>query len=176
MRPTTIYAVAVLAAMVGSYVALAPPADASNAIAEETQLVCTTCHDKPGSKLLTDEGKYFEAMATLDGFDEVSEVFGACTSCHARKPGSRRLTANGKQFRRLMQDMEGIRQYAVAHHQWWEDVEIEMVAPGGMEEMEEPVTPEEAEEPEASEEPGEMKEAVEEPMRPEEPRPEPPER
>ena len=61
-------------------------------------LSCTVCHDKPGSKLLTDQGKYYETMRTLAGFDELKATFGACTSCHVTKPGSKKLTAKGKEF------------------------------------------------------------------------------
>ena len=57
------------------------PAVASNEIAKmENNMVCTSCHDKPGSKLLTDEGKYYELMGTLEGFTDVETVFGKCTS------------------------------------------------------------------------------------------------
>lgn len=107
----------VLAAL-GTTLALETPARASNEIAERTELQCTVCHDRPGSKLLTDRGKYYETLRTLEGFEEVSAVFGACTSCHVRKPGSTRLTTNGRRFQRLMIDMHGVREFAAAQHQW----------------------------------------------------------
>ena len=65
---------------------------ASQEIAKQTDLRCTACHDKPGSKLLTDQGKYWESMRTLEGYDQIKESFGKCTTCHVRKPGSPKLT------------------------------------------------------------------------------------
>jgi cytochrome c553 len=93
------------------------PAVASNEIAkQENNMVCTSCHDKPGSKLLTDEGKYYELMGTLEGFTNVETVFGKCTSCHVRKPGSLKLTPNGRKFERLVGDMQGLREMLEADH------------------------------------------------------------
>ena len=74
------------------------------------------CHDKPGSKLLTDEGKYYELMGTLDGFDDVTQVFGECTTCHVKKPGSAKLTQTGRLFQRLIDDMSGLRTYLQEQH------------------------------------------------------------
>lgn len=92
------------------------PAVASNEIAEQEGLVCTSCHDKPGSKLLTDEGKYFEIMRSLEGFDQVETVFGSCTTCHVKKPGSLKLTPTGKRFDRLVGDMQGLKGMLEADH------------------------------------------------------------
>ncbi len=89
---------------------------ASNEIAKQEELVCTACHDKPGSKLLTDEGKYFELMRTLEGYDQVTEVFGECTTCHVRKPGSSKLTQTGRMFKELVNDMSGLRTYLEEQH------------------------------------------------------------
>ena len=83
---------------------------------ETTELDCTVCHDKPGSKLLTDEGKYYEVMGSLDGFDGVVSVFGECTSCHVKKPGSLKLTQNGRRFKRLVGDMEGVKEFIGEEH------------------------------------------------------------
>ncbi|HBL29770.1 MAG TPA: hypothetical protein DD490_23285, partial [Acidobacteria bacterium] len=57
---------------------LGAPAQASNQIAEDTGLTCTVCHDKPGSRRLTDKGKYFEATRTLDGYEQLTD-FASCT-------------------------------------------------------------------------------------------------
>jgi len=104
-----------LATTVGS-LALAADIYASNEIARETGLVCTTCHDKPGSKLLTDKGKYYELMGSLDGFDEIGEAYGSCTACHVKKPGSKKLTAEGKRLARAIADMDALRALVLEQH------------------------------------------------------------
>jgi hypothetical protein len=92
-------------------------AAATKAIAEaEGGLTCTVCHDKPGSKLYTDEGKYYEAMGTLDGYDEVIDAFSACTTCHVRKPGSEKLTRQGREFSRVIRDMEELKEWVLSEH------------------------------------------------------------
>jgi hypothetical protein len=40
---------------------------ASDGIARETREKCTLCHDKPGSKLLTDMSLYYDTQGTLEG-------------------------------------------------------------------------------------------------------------
>ena len=89
---------------------------ASEKIATETGKSCTTCHDKPGSKLLTDSGKYYEAMKSLEGYDAVKTSFGRCTTCHDRKPGSKKLTRKGKDFAGLVIDMPGLSQWMKEGH------------------------------------------------------------
>lgn len=89
---------------------------ASNEIAEAEGLACTACHDKPGSKLYTDKGKYYEAVGTLEGYDEILTSFSACTSCHVRKPGSSKLTSRGRLFARVMNDMDELRRWVLASH------------------------------------------------------------
>ncbi len=91
-------------------------ASGTEAIAKQEKLECTACHDKPGSKLLTDQGKYYETMRTLAGFEELKSTFGACTKCHVRKPGSKKLTAEGKKFQDLVADMEGLGIWMQQHH------------------------------------------------------------
>jgi cytochrome c553 len=91
-----------------SAVLAAGAAMASQRIATDTGRSCTSCHDKPGSKLLTDAGKYYESMHTLDGYDQVKQSFGRCTSCHDRKPGSKKLTRRGRQFADMVKDMAGL--------------------------------------------------------------------
>jgi hypothetical protein len=97
-------------------VVAAGAAHASKRIATETGKSCTTCHDKPGSKLLTDAGKYFESMHTLDGFTDIRGSFGKCTACHVRKPGSTRLTKKGKELAGQVKDMNELRQWVQQHH------------------------------------------------------------
>lgn len=90
---------------------------ASNAIAhKENGLACTVCHDKPGSKLLTDRGKYYEAVGTLAGYDRVHYAFGNCTSCHVAKPGSARLTRTGAEFAAVVHDMQGLKDFLDRNH------------------------------------------------------------
>ena len=91
------------------------PVLASNKIAKETGLACTACHDKPGSRLLTDQGKYYEAVGTLDGYDQLT-TFSECTGCHVRKPGSKKLTTTGKRFAAAVHDMEGLRKWLEENH------------------------------------------------------------
>ncbi len=91
-------------------------ASGTEKVGKQEGLACTVCHDKPGSKLLTDQGKYFETMRTLTGFEELKATFGACTSCHVTKPGSKKLTAKGKEFRDMVHDMEGLGAWMKEHH------------------------------------------------------------
>ena len=89
---------------------------ASDAIAQQTKLNCTACHDKPGSKLLTDKGKYYELMGNLDGFEQLERTFQSCTACHVARPGSTKLTAQGRKFADLVEDMRGLRDYLAEQH------------------------------------------------------------
>ncbi|MEO8196018.1 MAG: hypothetical protein ABI689_04790 [Thermoanaerobaculia bacterium] len=91
-------------------------ASGSEKLAKQETLSCTVCHDKPGSKLLTDQGKYYETMRTLAGFADLKATFGACTSCHVTKPGSKKLTAKGKEFGEMVRDMEGLGAWMQEHH------------------------------------------------------------
>ena len=95
----------------------ATPALASEEIAKaEGDLTCTVCHDKPGSKLYTDKGKYYELMGSLDGYDAILAVFQKCTTCHVRKPGSKKLTPEGRRFARVMGDMSDLEQWVLSSH------------------------------------------------------------
>lgn len=89
---------------------------ATNQLGKELDLACTSCHDKPGSKLLTDRGKYFELMRTMEGYDEIVDTFQECTACHVRKPGSERLTPRGRRLSRVIRDMEELRAWLVSAH------------------------------------------------------------
>lgn len=106
--------ISTLALVIGALVA--PSASASNTIAAREGLACTKCHDKPGSKLLTDRGKYYELMSSLEGYDEIQATFGKCTACHVRKPGSAKLTRKGRQFQWMVQDMEGLKRLLLTEH------------------------------------------------------------
>ncbi len=91
-------------------------ARASEKIATDTGQKCTACHDKPGSKLLTDRGKYFEVMHSVEGYDQLQSSFGRCTSCHVRKPGSKKLTKRGQQLQANAKDMTELREWIRAGH------------------------------------------------------------
>ena len=94
----------------------------------EGGLACTVCHDKPGSKLYTDQGKFYEATGSLEGFDEIVTAFRACTTCHVRKPGSEKFTPQGKRFVGVMRDMTELRDWAMKAHPPTEDVEAQDVS------------------------------------------------
>ncbi len=109
--------IAILAAVAAFFLLPSQSAEASKAIAEqEDGLVCTACHDKPGSKLLTDKGKYWELTGTLDDYDKIESAFGKCTHCHSRKPGSQKLTKEGKAMLESVSDMDELRQWVLESH------------------------------------------------------------
>jgi hypothetical protein len=89
---------------------------ADEKIAKQTDQRCTVCHDKPGSKLLTDKGLYFETTGSLEGFDELATSFGKCTSCHVRKPGSTKLTGEGKKMAELVDSMSELKEWVEEKH------------------------------------------------------------
>lgn len=97
---------AAVAVLTLALVATAAPAFASKEIAATEGMSCTACHDKPGSIRLTNRGKFYELMGSFEAYDELSEKFGACTTCHKRRPGSTKLTAEGKKFKELHGGME----------------------------------------------------------------------
>lgn len=114
MKKSTWLMIALVALL---WLVMAPASQASNAIAkQEGGLVCTACHDKPGSKLLTDQGKYYETTGSLEGFDELESSFGRCTYCHVKKPGSLKLTKVGKRYQWMMDDMEGVKEWLIERH------------------------------------------------------------
>ncbi|MDY7092102.1 MAG: hypothetical protein SX243_03935 [Acidobacteriota bacterium] len=107
----------ILLLAVAGWLLLAPGvAEASKEIAEKTELACTACHDKPGSKLLTDQGKYYEVVGSLEGYETVMQVFGSCTHCHVRKPGSQKLTPAGRKFSEMMEGMAAFQDWVRAVH------------------------------------------------------------
>lgn len=91
-------------------------ASGTEALGKREALECTACHDKPGSKLLTDQGKYYETLRTLDGYAELKSTFGKCTQCHVAKPGSQKLTKEGKRFQEMVKDMAGLGEWMQQHH------------------------------------------------------------
>ncbi len=108
-----------LALILASAVALllvSIPISATPELGESEALNCTACHDKPGSKLLTDQGKYYELMGSLDGLEDLEKAFSSCTDCHVKKPGSKKLTRQGKKFSSSIKDMEGLREWLKAAH------------------------------------------------------------
>lgn len=105
-----------LALLAVGFLLAATPAVATDAMAKSTALACTACHDKPGSKLLTAKGKYFETMGTLEGFEALQVAFQDCTACHVAKPGSSKLTAKGKEFAGLVKDMKGLAEWLKSAH------------------------------------------------------------
>ncbi|MGE5233930.1 MAG: hypothetical protein ACM3OB_07450 [Acidobacteriota bacterium] len=107
---------AILIALVGVAALFATSLAASNTVAKKEGLACTVCHDKPGSKLLTDKGKYYESAGTLAGYDKVAAAFGNCTYCHDRRPGSKKLTARGEELRSSIKDMKALRDYVLSAH------------------------------------------------------------
>ena len=116
MKRFWIYTLALAAVLALAWAAGGREAQASNQIARKEGLACTVCHDKPGSRLLTDRGKYYEEMHSLKGYDDVISAFSQCTSCHVKKPGSKTLTPNGKTFAGLVHDMSGLRQWLQEYH------------------------------------------------------------
>ena len=116
MKRPWIFTLALAAVVALCWDAAGREAQASNKIAKKEGLECTVCHDKPGSKLLTDRGKYYEEMRTLDGYDDVVVAFSKCTTCHVGKPGSKELTERGERYAFVAYDMEGLRQWLRENH------------------------------------------------------------
>lgn len=114
-RQSTVALAALASGLLLTWLGLSP-VQATEAIGKTKNLECTVCHDKPGSKLLTDKGKYYEVVGSLSGFEELRLNFGECTVCHAAKPGSQTLTKAGKQFQRAFADMEDLRAFVMKEH------------------------------------------------------------
>ncbi len=113
-RLSIITAVTLIAVV--ALIAQVQTAAATKAISQQEGMVCTSCHDKPGSKLMTDQGKYYELMGSLEGYDLLESDFGKCTTCHVRKPGSTKLTKTGKKYQSLTEDMDGLRDWLMQPH------------------------------------------------------------
>lgn len=93
----------------------------SEETAEQEGLECQTCHADEGTEYLTDEGRYFQYMGSLDSFDQVMEKFGSCIYCHVQETDSVKLTRQGQRFRWMMEDMEGLKAWLEENHPSPED-------------------------------------------------------
>ncbi len=124
--------------VVGAMFCLLPAgrALATEELGRTEDLTCTVCHDKPGSKLLTDKGKYYELMRSMDGFADLETSFGQCTFCHRRKPGSKKLTRAGKGFAAVLGGMEALVEWVQEHHPGWPEGSSETT--GGADAVEQP--------------------------------------
>ena len=123
-----------LAALAVLYFASAPRAQASNDIAKREGIKCTVCHDKPGSRLLTNQGLYYQQLGSLKGYDDVV-AFGDCASCHEQRPGSKKLTPTGRRFLSVVKDMKGLRKWLEDNHPGMEPKPAQAPKPAA------PVTP-----------------------------------
>lgn len=75
------------------------PAIATEELGKTEGIKCKVCHDKPGSRLLTDKGKYFEYKRTFEGYDQLLRKFKKCTLCHVQEPGNPKLTHSGLELK-----------------------------------------------------------------------------
>ena len=89
---------------------------ASEETAAEEELECSICHQDSEGSILTDPGRYYELMETLEGFDQVTDTFGSCIYCHVPEAGSADLTPEGQTFRWMMEDMKGLRAWLDENH------------------------------------------------------------
>ena len=103
--------------LVGLFTLLTVPVSwASEEVAAEQELECQLCHADQGIGFLTDQGRYFQYMGSLDGFDEVTEQFGSCLYCHVQETDSLKLTREGQRFYWMMEDMEGLGAWLEENH------------------------------------------------------------
>jgi hypothetical protein len=96
--------------------AAASPAGATEEIAEREDLECQTCHAGNELELLTDEGRYYQYLGSLDGFDRVMDRFGSCAYCHVQEYDSMQFTPEGHRFRWMMEDMNGLKAWLEENH------------------------------------------------------------
>ena len=95
---------------------IAAVASASEDIAAREELECSVCHEDPDGQRLTDQGRYYGVMETLEGYQEVVDRFGSCNYCHTADVGSNNLTREGFRFRWMMEDMKGLRAWLDENH------------------------------------------------------------
>ena len=96
--------------------AAVPISWASEETAELEGLECQVCHADEGTELLTDQGRYFQYLGSLDGFDEVTKRFGSCIYCHVQEADSVKLTREGQRFYWMMEDMQGLKAWLEENH------------------------------------------------------------
>ncbi len=89
---------------------------ASEDIASQEELDCPVCHQDPEGELLTDQGRYYGLMRTLEGYRQVVDQFGGCGYCHVPDVGSNDFTREGLRFRWMMEDMKGLRAWLEENH------------------------------------------------------------
>jgi len=94
---------------------------ATEEIAQQESLECQVCHPDQGAELLTDQGRYYQYMGSLDSFDQVMGKFGSCIYCHVQEADSVKLTREGQRFRWMMEDMEGLKAWLEENHPSPED-------------------------------------------------------
>ena len=88
-----------LVAIVAASFLVATASLATPDMAKWEGLKCTTCHDKAGSKLLTNKGVYYELKGTLEGYSQLIAEYKKCTTCHSREPGDKTLTPKGEEMK-----------------------------------------------------------------------------
>lgn len=98
---------------------------ATEEFAQAESLDCSHCHVDSEPTRLTDPGRYYQFMETLDGYDKVLERFGRCTFCHVDEAGSLEMTNDGRRFRWMMADMKGLQAWLEAEHPGGEDLAAE---------------------------------------------------
>ena len=89
---------------------------ASEETAEQENLECQVCHPEQGVELLNDQGRYFQYLGSLEGFDHVMEKFGSCIYCHVQEADSTSLTREGLRFQWMMEDMAGLKAWLEENH------------------------------------------------------------
>ena len=99
-----------------SFALLAGQTLATEQMAVKEDLSCASCHSDSGFKRLTDQGKFYELMGSLDGYAEVVASFGRCTFCHRKKAGSKKLTKAGKGFATALGSMEALVDWVQDRH------------------------------------------------------------
>ena len=85
-------------------------------VAAAESVECAVCHVEDEQSLLTDQGRYFQYLGTLDGFEAVIDRFGSCSYCHVQEADSVELTREGVRFRWMMEDMEGLKAWLEENH------------------------------------------------------------
>ena len=107
-----------LAMALGLLLAAGAPLFADEMIAESEGLECEVCHLEcdDDEVLLTDQGRYYQLMETMEGYELVLERFGKCNYCHVAEAGSESLTREGLRFQWMMEDMAGLRQWLEETH------------------------------------------------------------